>query len=163
MNWWMPSAPSALKPKLWLSPAACEYMESIITPDMTVMEFGGGGSTLWFAQRVKQVITYEPDAEWYVRLSEKAPANVTLRNATIWNLSDTCDLLFIDGEPVIYRGMWLAISPLFCKKYVVLDNANRPEYVEQRTIFKDTAHLEKRVNGNEGNTLYLVTEFWRMK
>jgi len=46
---------------------------------------------------------------------------------------------------------------------VILDNANRPEYARTREEFQQFADLIETVNGNGGNTLYLVTEFYRMK
>jgi len=64
-NWYQPSDPSSIKPRPWLSDDAIAYLESILTPEMHVIEHGSGGSTLWFASRVVTVIAYEHDTDWY--------------------------------------------------------------------------------------------------
>lgn len=43
-----------------------------------VLEFGGGQSTLWWAQRARQVVTFEGDQEWYDKIKGSMPANVDL-------------------------------------------------------------------------------------
>lgn len=155
-KWYQPSASPIETP--WIHPDAVSYLESILTPDMDVIEFGGGGSSYWLSLRVNSVITYETNPDWAKQIK-----GATIRPSGMWNTEDNCDLLFIDGEPVHFRGLWLAVVPLFVRKWVVLDNANRPEYKEQREAFRDVADLVHTVNGNEAGTRYLVTEFWRMR
>jgi hypothetical protein len=46
--------------------------------------------------------------------------------------------------------------------WVVLDNANRPEYAAERAELEKRTVEYQRFNSNEGGTLYLVTEFFRM-
>jgi predicted O-methyltransferase YrrM len=147
----------------WIHPSAVEYLESILTPDMEVVEFGGGGSTLWFADRVAHVVTYEPNADWYGILAEKVPANVTLRNAATWNGIDACDLLFLDGEPLEKRAEWIEFSQVISGTWIVIDNANRPEFYAVKDALEEYAEMVKRVDGNEPGTKYLLTEFWQVK
>jgi len=67
----------------WFSYAAIDFLKSFLDRDMTVCEYGSGGSTLFFARRVKSVISIEDNARWYDlvsrRLEEKSIQNVTLR------------------------------------------------------------------------------------
>jgi predicted O-methyltransferase YrrM len=74
------------------------------------------------------------------------------------------DLLLIDGEPVEDRAEWLKAAPTTVKPggWVVLDNANRPEYEKERKHLQTYAAEFETFNGNEGGTLYLVTEFYKM-
>ena len=44
----------------------------------TVLEFGGGSSTLWWAERASRVVTFEEDPSWYRHLAQQIPANVSL-------------------------------------------------------------------------------------
>lgn len=66
----------------WISYAAIDFLEDWLAPEMTVCEFGSGGSTCFFARRVSWVYSIEDNAEWYVRvkdkLEEKGLNNVTL-------------------------------------------------------------------------------------
>src|SRR5436190_46284 len=67
----------------WFSYAAIDFLGDFLRPDMTVCEYGSGGSTLFFAQRTQSVYSIEDNAKWYEwvsrRLESKSVANVTLR------------------------------------------------------------------------------------
>jgi hypothetical protein len=59
----------------WLSFAAIELIGNFITKEMAVFEFGGGGSTLYFAKRVAEVVTVEHDAEWFPMIGKSLKEN----------------------------------------------------------------------------------------
>lgn len=164
--WYTPSAPGApLQARPWLSPAAIEYFESLLTPDMNVIEFGAGGSTLWLAERVRTVTSYESNEQWADAVKRQAHTD----NIYIcWGTAEPgtlYDLFFIDGEPVERRGPWLDFAPQIVKPggIIVLDNANRPEYVTQRFDLLKRCEPLACISGNENGTLFLVTEFYRLK
>jgi SAM-dependent methyltransferase len=66
----------------WFSYSAIDFLDDFLEPHMTVCEYGSGGSTLFFAQRVKSVFSIEDNSKWYelvtARLAEKAIKNATL-------------------------------------------------------------------------------------
>ena len=45
----------------WITFRAIDWLSSYLTPDMTVFEYGAGGSTLYLAQRVQSVVSVEHD------------------------------------------------------------------------------------------------------
>ena len=49
----------------WLSFGAIIALEHILKPDMKVLELGSGGSSLFFARRVKEVHSVETDPLWH--------------------------------------------------------------------------------------------------
>ncbi len=53
----------------WLTYGAIYWVKRHIKPDMKVFEYSSGGSTLFFAQRVAEVISVEHDRDWYSKLS----------------------------------------------------------------------------------------------
>ena len=161
MDWTKRSKPAEIKRKPWLADKAIEYFESLLTPEMVVVEFGGGGSSLWLADRVKQVYTVEKDLDWVAVIRKNAPENVML--CTVLKLIELADILFIDGEPVEERAWWLDNARLYVKSggIVVLDNANRPEYAGARAEFAKGAELLHTVTTQGGK--YFVTEFWKVK
>jgi hypothetical protein len=67
----------------WIAFAASNFLENILHKDMLVYEYGSGGSTLFFAERTREVISTEHNKEWYeVVLKEiikKGIANCHLR------------------------------------------------------------------------------------
>jgi predicted O-methyltransferase YrrM len=161
-NWYWPSDPSSIQPRPWLSDDATAYLESILTPEMNVIEHGSGGSTLWFAARVTSVTAYEQDSDWYREVKARAPQNVTVKIGEFPPYDDNLfDLLLIDGEPVQDRGEWITSAPFIVKPcgWVVLDNANRPEYVIEREWLRGKAELvfTSKLQGQ-----HLITEFYKL-
>ena len=67
----------------WFSYAAIDFLNDFLRPEMTVAEYGSGGSTIFFAQRAKSVFSIEDNGKWYElvsrRLKEKSIANATLK------------------------------------------------------------------------------------
>jgi len=67
----------------WFSYAAIDFLKDFLNPAMSVCEYGSGGSTLFFARRVKRVYSIEDNQRWFElvakRLREKSLLNVTLR------------------------------------------------------------------------------------
>src|SRR3954452_3854394 len=48
----------------WMPYRVIEALDRWLAPSMSVFEFGSGGSTLFFARRVRRVVTVEHDAQW---------------------------------------------------------------------------------------------------
>jgi hypothetical protein len=49
----------------WLSSEVLEFLERHVQPDHRVFEWGSGGSTIFFAERAKQVVSVENWPDWY--------------------------------------------------------------------------------------------------
>ena len=68
----------------WFSYAAIDFLKSFLRPQMSVFEYGSGGSTLFFAKRVQTVISTEDNATWLEnvrrRLTELSLKNVMLQH-----------------------------------------------------------------------------------
>jgi predicted O-methyltransferase YrrM len=162
MKWYHPS--NVLPSRPWIHTDAVDYLESILEPDFNVCEFGGGGSTVWIALRVKSVMTCEPVDEWRVAIEARKLDNVHLFESGDMRVpAGYFDLVFIDGEPIEERRKWISNAHNISNTWIVIDNANRPEYAKEREALKEYAELVHTVDGNEAGTLYLVTEFWRVK
>jgi predicted O-methyltransferase YrrM len=159
-KWTLPSSPNEITPLPWLAPDAIAYLESLLRPDMEVIEFGGGGSTLWFAERVAHVTTHENKPEWLAKLQEIAPPNVKLTKSPVMERGGY-DLLFIDGDPVQNRAYWIDAATEIIRRggYVVLDNANRPEYASSWLRLQSQMKMIHRVQTQGGK--YFVTEFYQ--
>ena len=64
----------------WLTYRATKWIDSYLRTQMRVFEYGSGGSTVFFAQRVKKVISVEHNPEWYQVVKE------TLNELKIFNV-----------------------------------------------------------------------------
>ena len=54
----------------WYVFKAINYLEKILFQNAIVFEYGSGGSTLFFAERAKKVISLEHDSFWSERIKE---------------------------------------------------------------------------------------------
>ena len=160
--WYSPRPPDEITAYPWLHPSAVEYFEGILQPEWWVLEHGSGGSTLWLAQRVAHVTSIEHDSKWSAQIRSIAPANATVLSSLPDFNGNTYELFFIDGERN-ERGKCLKVAHQVVKPggWVVLDNANRPEYAAEREGLKQWASLKARFDNNEPHSLYFVTEFWK--
>lgn len=167
-EWYQPSSPEDIKPFPWLSPEVVAYLESVIKPDFRVLEHGGGGSTLWYAQRCNEVITSETDKEWRAAIKRKS-VEMGLMNITLlcgWpeipNTLGKFDIIVIDGAPLHQKGQALLDAFDYYSKpegYIVLDNFNRPECAEQLNAVYKRADV-RLFYTRHGR--YLNTAVWKL-
>jgi predicted O-methyltransferase YrrM len=140
-SWWKSCKdPANVNPYPWLHPAAIAYLETLLHPDMVILEHGSGGSTLWFAERVAQVYSVEDQRPWYDAMLAIVPENVTMifsqSGRDIPTYINRIDLLMIDGHPAEARPTWIYAAPKTVRKggVVVLDNANHPSRLDARNV-----------------------------
>jgi hypothetical protein len=55
----------------WMSFAAIRFLKTITRKDMSVFEYGSGGSTMFWISRVQEVVSVEHDLSWYMNMKEK--------------------------------------------------------------------------------------------
>jgi hypothetical protein len=55
----------------WLTFEAIDLLDSFLKKEMNVFEYGGGGSTLFFAKRVHQIVTAEHHPEWFADIQKQ--------------------------------------------------------------------------------------------
>lgn len=85
-----------------------EFFDAIVSPDMTVFEFGSGASTLWLAQRARHVISVEHDEEWF-REVKRALREHAL-HADVWLITDLEEYprAILDLPAAMY-GPWINV------------------------------------------------------
>jgi len=138
----------------WFSYAAIDFLDKYLQPGMVVGEYGSGGSTLFFARRVKSVYSIEDNVHWFERVKQrlavKRISNVTIgvfpfdfkspvgfeNSAYLRSMPDRqCDVIVVDGTEE-----WIQVRPTcfrFCEErikpggIIVLDDSWR--YPELRT------------------------------
>src|SRR3972149_5230763 len=158
--WYAPRSPEEIISQPWLHAAVIEHLEGLLRPDWKVLEHGAGGSTLWFAARVARVVSVEHSQAWRSKVRELAPANVSILEFLPYP-DRIYDLFFIDGERAA-RGACLRMAPDFVKPggWIVLDNANRPEWHDEREGLAEVTKLQNRFDNNIPNSRFFVTGFW---
>ncbi len=60
-----------IKPVPWLTQPAIHYLGSVVNKRTRVLEFGCGGSTVWFANRTPLLTTIEHDMKWLAKVRDE--------------------------------------------------------------------------------------------
>lgn len=80
----------------WITPASIEYLESKLTKDLDVLEFGAGGSTFFFSRRCRSVTSIETNPEWYAKVM-KFVENRNIKNVKVHLVKDRYESINILG------------------------------------------------------------------
>ena len=127
-----------LKPIPWFTYSAIEYLKERLNNRLNILEFGSGNSTLFFAERVKKVISFEHSKDWHKKILKKIPANVELTITSSLSAKDYLkplveelrfDVIIVDG---LFRNECITVSLEHLSEIgvIILDDSERDEYNE---------------------------------
>ncbi|MBC7331543.1 MAG: SAM-dependent methyltransferase [Synergistetes bacterium] len=95
----------------WYTYPALDFLKAFDFGKKVVFEYGGGSSTLWWAERAERVVTVEHDKSWYYKLKESASSFTNVEIALkekeeeyvnyILEQSSAFDIVVVDGR---WRG-----------------------------------------------------------
>jgi hypothetical protein len=155
----------------WLTRGAVRFLIDWLRRSDQLVEFGSGRSTVWFAQRVKRVISIESSPEWHAKVRQLLPrgaAEVDLRLATDEESyvfaataalgTDQADVILVDGAFRAPCALW-AIGHLAAGGLLVIDNANW--YLPSSSVAPGSVPL----NGDplpEWKQVWAVLGTWRL-
>lgn len=123
----------------WLTPESILWLDNNLTKDMTVLEFGSGGSTLFFSKRTKFVTSFESEGEWFDKVFETlVRRRLTNINVALYSNKENLlpifpttsfNCILIDNNPEYSKVTrdWIlqkAVSLLTSPKILILDNYN---------------------------------------
>jgi hypothetical protein len=149
------SVDAAGRPVPWYTYPAIHFLEPRLTKDMDVFEYGCGNSTIWYAQKVRSVISVENDQEWHANVSRILPGNaqVIMRNlegqqyaSEVVRSGRSFDVAVIDGRDRVECTRF-AIRSLKEEGVVVFDNSERPEYSEAFSFLAGHAYKKLDFEG----------------
>ena len=126
------------KPIPWYTYPAIEFIENKINTNFRVFEYGSGNSSLWWSERVTQVISMESDANWFEYIKKNMPSNVELylieddlEYASAINQYEDhyFDVIIVDG---INRNQCaeFALSKVKDQGFLIFDNTDDHRYAE---------------------------------
>lgn len=155
-----------------LTEPARQFLDGYIQPDMNVLEFGAGGSTVWFSQRCA-LTTIEPRADWMDAVREKVISTRWLPLlvkrpyydvATTIGEPNTFDLVLVDGRDRVEccRASIPLIKP---GGILMLDNAEREYYAEVGDVlcakWNMTIGIQRRKDDHGFNYGHWETTWWQ--
>lgn len=161
-----------LRPTPWITDGAFYYLQDFIEkrgPELNVLEFGAGSSSVWLAPRVKSLITYEHDNHW-LKLADDAiclkdrwrPILMPLPyyTSTFHHQYGPFDLILVDGrnrvECVRHNYKLLAQNGI-----IMVDNTERVQYEPIREILKDFKSVDfEQPEGQQDITGWVAPHKW---
>jgi SAM-dependent methyltransferase len=116
----------------WLTAEANSCLASFLQPDHRVLEFGAGGSTVFFARRAGKVCSVEGNPEWSSKVrgwlkEYELEDKVELCSEAQFNVDgvgDDFDLILVDGGDRL-RHAEESLEMLRPGGWLVVDNINR--------------------------------------
>ncbi len=140
-------------PLPWTTYGFIDFIDNRLHKEMNVFEYGSGNSTLWYAQKVKHVVSVEHDKEWFEKIKEKMPKNATIYyealvyggNYSLYlhKIDMKFDIVIIDGRDRV-QCIKNSMDSLKEGGVIVLDDSEREMYQEGVAFLLD--HGFKRVD-----------------
>lgn len=154
----------------WLTEAAIEFLESYLSSDMHVLEFGAGASSIWLVSRCWRLTTIEHDIKWL----NVAAAGITVEWRSVLHelpyysvcdtrQDDTYDLVLVDGRNRVDCAA-AALRLIKPGGILMVDNTERRHYDPIREMCKawNVTHSTQRQPDSEGFTYEgWSTTWWR--
>lgn len=156
----------------WLGEEVIRTLEGFLTPKSLVLETGAGSSTLWLADRVFSMISFEHKLAWYEAVIAELRSRERKNALVIYSidypkdgvphwLEIKFDLILIDGRGRV-QSVKTAYKMLRPGGLLLLDNANRPRYQAARDFLADLGwkmwNVEDRVQPENKRSF---ATFWR--
>lgn len=145
------------QPIPWFTYPSVSFLSSRMKKDFRLFEFGSGNSTLWFAQRVKSIVSVENDAGYYDYMKDRINAcgNVDYRyaeigvnyNQQILEFENEFDIIVIDGRERV-KCCINSFKALKKDGVIIWDNSDRQEYAEGYELLKQNNFKQIEFKGH---------------
>lgn len=122
-------------PLPWYTYPAIEFLAQLDFSGCRVFEYGTGNSTLFWAQRAREVVSVEHDPQWYDYVRARVPANAAViyepdlqaYAAAIARVAGGFDVIVVDGparQLTRARAAAAALTRLNPGGLIILDNSD---------------------------------------
>ncbi len=137
-------------PLPWFTYPAIEYFKQLDLSQKTMLEWGAGNSSLFFAERVKHLYSIEHNKEWFEEVNHHKIPNQTL----VWadrdyankpsEIISKVDIVLIDG--IEREACAFATIPILNKGgMIILDNSDR--HPDLAAYFREQGFIEVDFHG----------------
>ena len=151
------------QPIPWVTYAFIDFIKERLHQNLTVFEYGSGNSTLFYAKRVKKVVSVEHDEAWYKKIVNEKAANAEMiftklvpngeysQKAKL--LNEKFDVIIVDGRDRVNCCKY-CVDALTEKGVLVLDDSERENYDEARVFLKSKGFKELSFSGISPGLFY---------
>lgn len=149
------SVDADFKPIPWFTYSAIDFLKERLNNNLNILEFGSGNSTLFFAERVKKVISFEHSKDWHQKILKKIPANAELAITSSLSAKDYLkalveelrfDVIIVDG---LFRNECIkaSLKHLTEAGVIILDDSERDEYNEGIAFLVQSGFRQLKFSG----------------
>lgn len=150
-------------PLPWVTYSFIDFIKTRLTKDLSIFEYGSGNSTLFYATRVKRVVSVEHDEAWFNKIVKEKAANAEMifthlekggeysKKATL--LNEKFDVIIVDGRDRV-NCCKNSVEALSANGVLVLDDSEREIYQEARTFLIEKGFKELPFTGISPGLFY---------
>lgn len=151
------------QPLPWVTYSFIDFIKTRLNKELSIFEYGSGNSTLFYAKRVKRVVSVEHDEAWFNKIVEEKASNAEmiftqLEKGGVYSqkaklLGEKFDVIIVDGRDRVNccKHSVDALSP---NGVLVLDDSEREIYQEARTFLIEKGFKELQFTGISPGLFY---------
>jgi hypothetical protein len=151
------------QPIPWVTYSFIDFIKERLHKNLSIFEYGSGNSTLFYANRVKNVVSVEHDEAWYNKIvNQKAPNAEMIFTRLETNgeysqkaklLDQKFNIIIVDGRDRV-NCCKHSIAALTDDGVIVLDDSERTHYQEARDFLKQQGFKELSFSGISPGLFY---------
>jgi len=120
------------RPSPWMTYPVINFLEGKDLKDKRILEWGAGQSTMWWAARAREVVSFEADQTWFKFVSGRIPSNVKLglvderlNKVPPDLLNDKFDIVVVDGLDRVAAAR-ISVDMLAEDGALIMDDSEQP-------------------------------------
>lgn len=151
------------QPIPWVTYSFIDFIKDRLHKELTIFEYGSGNSTLFYAKRVKRVVSVEHDEAWFQKIVAKKAANAEMIFTELDTdgaysqkakmLGEKFHVIIVDGRDRVHCCKH-SIAALAIDGVLILDDSERQVYQEARAFLKNGGFKELSFSGISPGLFY---------
>ncbi len=151
------------QPIPWVTYSFIDFIKDRLDKELSIFEYGSGNSTLFYAKRVKRVVSVEHDKAWYKKIVKEKAANAEMIFTNLSTngeysqkaalLGEKFDVIIVDGRDRV-NCCKHSIAALSEHGVLVLDDSERKNYQAARVFLTAKGFKELSFSGISPGLFY---------
>ena len=120
----------------WLTYPFIEFIKERLDSNYTMLEFGSGSSTIYFASKLKHTLSFEDNHEWFNIIQAKLPSNASIIYYKTLDEINSClcagtnqyDIVLVDSTSERDRFADTAVAYLKKTGIIILDDTEHESF-----------------------------------
>jgi uncharacterized protein YuzB (UPF0349 family) len=154
------------QPLPWVTYSFIDFIKDRLSEDLTIFEYGSGNSTLFYASKVKRVVSVEHDEAWFNKIQVSKATNSEMifeklekggsYSKKAVSLGEKFDIIIVDGRDRV-NCCKNSIYALSHNGVIVLDDSEREVYNNARIFLTKEGFKEIPFTGIAPGLFYNKT------